>query len=96
MFFGRNEECGLRCVYHGWKYDADGNCVDMPNEPPYSRFKDRIKLTAYPTREAGGLVWAYMGPADKTPETVTLEEAAKVNPTARRAESRYTTPLAMR
>ena len=73
LFYARNEECGLRCVYHGWKYDADGNCVDMPNEPPYSRFKDRIKLTAYPTREAGGLVWAYMGPADKTPEMPDLE-----------------------
>jgi phenylpropionate dioxygenase-like ring-hydroxylating dioxygenase large terminal subunit len=73
LFYGRNEECGLRCIYHGWKYDADGNCVDMPNEPPYSRFKERIKLKAYPVREAGGLIWAYMGPADKVPDMPGLE-----------------------
>ena len=68
MFFGRNEECGLRCVYHGWKFDAAGNCVDMPSEPAESNFKDKVKITAYPTKEAGGVVWSYMGPADHTPE----------------------------
>lgn len=73
LFFARNEECGLRCIYHGWKYDADGNCVDMPNEPPYSRFKEHVKLKAYPVREAGGLVWAYMGPPDKMPDMPDLE-----------------------
>ena len=67
MFFGRNEENGLRCVYHGWKFDADGACVDMPNEPAESNFKHKIRLTAYPTHEGGGLVWAYMGPAEKQP-----------------------------
>jgi phthalate 4,5-dioxygenase oxygenase subunit len=61
LFFGRNEDCGLRCVYHGWKYDTEGRCVDMPNEPAGSRFKDHIKLKSYPTREAGGIVWAFMG-----------------------------------
>jgi phthalate 4,5-dioxygenase len=68
LFFGRNEECGLRCVYHGWKFDVDGNCVDVPSEPPESHFKDRIKLKSYPTYETGGVVWLYMGPAEHQPE----------------------------
>jgi phthalate 4,5-dioxygenase len=67
LFFGRNEESGIRCVYHGWKFDADGNCVDMPNEIPDRQFKDRIIHLAYPTQEQGGVVWIYMGPADKQP-----------------------------
>src|ERR1700733_15113066 len=48
LFFGRNEECGLRCVYHGWKFDTEGNCVDMPSEPPYSKFRLRVSIKAYP------------------------------------------------
>ena len=67
LFFGRNEECGLRCVYHGWKFDAEGRCVDQMNEPADHQFKDKIFVTAYPTVEAGGVVWAYMGPAERTP-----------------------------
>ena len=67
LYFGRNEECGLRCVYHGWKFDVEGNCVDQLNEPPENQFKQHIHLTAYPTVELGGLVWAYLGPADKMP-----------------------------
>ena len=67
LFLGRNEECGLRCVYHGWKYDVEGRCVDMPNEPPESNFKDKIHLKAYPTVELGGVIWAYLGPKEKTP-----------------------------
>jgi len=68
LFFGRNEECGLRCVYHGWKFDPDGNCVDVPSEAPESRFKENIKLKSYPTYEAGGVVWLYMGPSEHQPE----------------------------
>ena len=67
IFFGRNEECGLRCVYHGWKFDVQGNCVDMPSEPAESNFKDKVRITAYPTHEAGGVIWTYMGPEDKQP-----------------------------
>src|SRR3954452_10852563 len=67
LWFGRNEECGLRCAYHGWKFDVEGNCVDQMNEPPEHQFKQHIHLTAYPTVELGGLVWAYLGPADKMP-----------------------------
>ena len=61
LFLGRNEECGVRCVYHGWKFDVEGNCVDMPNEPPESNFKQKIHLKSYPTLEKGGVVWTYMG-----------------------------------
>ena len=68
LFFGRNEECGLRCIYHGWKFDVHGNCVDLPTEPPESNFKDKVKLTAYALREAGGILWAYMGSRDRVPE----------------------------
>ena len=67
LFFGRNEECGLRCVYHGWKFDIDGSCVDMPNEPPESNFKHKVGITAYPCVERGGVIWTYMGPPDLQP-----------------------------
>jgi phenylpropionate dioxygenase-like ring-hydroxylating dioxygenase large terminal subunit len=63
LFFGRNEECGLRCVYHGWKFDVAGACVDMMNEPEENDFRHKVRLTAYPTSELGGIVWAYLGPA---------------------------------
>ncbi len=65
LFFGRNEEAGLRCVYHGWKFDTSGACVDMPSEPAESNFKTKVRVQAYPTHEAGGVVWTYMGPADR-------------------------------
>jgi len=68
LFFGRNEEEGLRCVYHGWKFDCSGQCIDMPSEPAESNFKTKIKATAYPTYERSGLIWVYMGPADLQPE----------------------------
>jgi phenylpropionate dioxygenase-like ring-hydroxylating dioxygenase large terminal subunit len=62
LFFGRNEEEGLRCVYHGWKFDVSGACVDMPSEPAESNFKTKVRAKAYPTHERGGIVWTYMGP----------------------------------
>jgi len=68
LFLARNEECGLRCVYHGWKFDVEGNCVDMPNEPAESRFKEKVRTQSYPTEEYGGIIWAYMGPPEKKPE----------------------------
>lgn len=67
MFLGRNEENGLRCVYHGWKFDVTGACVDMPNEPEEFDFKHKVKLAAYPTVDMGGVVWVYMGPKDLQP-----------------------------
>ncbi|HEX3864363.1 MAG TPA: Rieske 2Fe-2S domain-containing protein [Stellaceae bacterium] len=67
LYFGRNEECGLRCIYHGWKFDVDGKCVDQLNEPEEQQFKHKVRIAAYPTVELGGVIWAYMGPADKMP-----------------------------
>jgi phenylpropionate dioxygenase-like ring-hydroxylating dioxygenase large terminal subunit len=62
MFYGRNEENGLRCVYHGWKFDTTGRCIDMPNEPPESQFKNKVRTTAYPCVERAGIIWSYLGP----------------------------------
>jgi phenylpropionate dioxygenase-like ring-hydroxylating dioxygenase large terminal subunit len=73
LFFGRNEEAGLRCVYHGWKFAADGTCIDMPNEPAESDFKNKVRPTAYPTAERGGVIWAYMGPKSEPPPLPDLE-----------------------
>ena len=61
LFYGRNEECGLRCTYHGWKFDVTGQCVDQRSE--LHPFAQRIKITSYPVHESGGIVWTYMGPA---------------------------------
>jgi nitrite reductase/ring-hydroxylating ferredoxin subunit len=73
LFFGRNEEGGLRCVYHGWKFATDGTCIDMPNEPAESDFKSKVKAVAYPTLERGGIVWAYLGPRREPPPLPDLE-----------------------
>jgi phenylpropionate dioxygenase-like ring-hydroxylating dioxygenase large terminal subunit len=67
LFFGRNEDCGLRCVYHGWKFDVEGKCVDQMNEPPALQFGHKVHVAAYPTVELGGVVWAYLGPPERTP-----------------------------
>jgi phthalate 4,5-dioxygenase len=67
LFYGRNEECGLRCIYHGWKFDLAGNVLDTPAEPPESQLKNKVHHTAYPCVEAGGMVFTYMGPKDKIP-----------------------------
>src|SRR6266568_201705 len=56
LYFGRNEERGLRCIYHGWKFDVEGQCVDMPSEPPASNFKDKVRVTSYPCLERGGMI----------------------------------------
>jgi phthalate 4,5-dioxygenase len=67
LWFGRNEENGLRCSYHGWKYDVTGQCIDVPQEPADSDFCQKIKLKAYPCIEKGGVIWAYMGPPAEKP-----------------------------
>ena len=61
LFFGRNEECGLRCIYHGWKYDIEGNVLETPAEPAGSQLKNKVHHTAYPCVEAGGMVFTFMG-----------------------------------
>jgi phthalate 4,5-dioxygenase oxygenase subunit len=79
LFFGRNEESGLRCVYHGIKFDVDGNCVDIPCLPPQTpaahieALKRQMRLTAYPCIERGRLIWAYMGPPEHKPAFADLE-----------------------
>ena len=67
LFFGRNEEDGLRCVYHGWKYDHTGQCVHQLNEPADADFSHKVKAPSYATVELGGLIWTYMGPAGRQP-----------------------------
>lgn len=69
LAFGRNEECGLRCLYHGWKFDVEGKVVDMSCEPDGgSRMRDHIRHKSYPVREGGGFVWIYMGASAEMPD----------------------------
>lgn len=70
LFFGRNEECGIRCAYHGLKFNRDGICVDVPSAPQVA---ERMRIKAYPCIERGGIVWAYMGPPGKRPAPPELE-----------------------
>lgn len=64
LYFGRVEDTGMRCVYHGWKYALDGQCLETPNEPSGSTLAARVRQPAYPCTEQGGVIWAYMGPGD--------------------------------
>ena len=73
LFYGRNEDNGLRCCYHGWKYDVEGCCTEMPNVPADAAYHGKIHIKAYPTREFGEMVWAYLGPTDKLPALPELE-----------------------
>lgn len=67
LWLGRNEEEGLRCVYHGWKFDVSGQCVDQMNEPGEFDFSKKVRANSYPVEEMGGLIWAYMGPSESIP-----------------------------
>ncbi|MEX2490218.1 MAG: Rieske 2Fe-2S domain-containing protein [Nitrospirales bacterium] len=73
LFYGRNEDNGLRCVYHGWKFDVEGTCLDVPNAPEGATYKDKIHARAYKAQERGGLIWAYLGPQDKVPAFSEME-----------------------
>lgn len=76
LWFGRNEQSGIRCPYHGWKYDVTGQCVDIPSEPEGSKFCDKVKLdVAYPCVERGNTIWAYMGPKENMPPLPEFEWA---------------------
>ncbi len=70
LVYGRNEEGGLRCLYHGWKMDVEGNVLEMVSEPAASGMAEKVKHKAYPVKEWGGMVWTYMGPQDAVPEFV--------------------------
>jgi phenylpropionate dioxygenase-like ring-hydroxylating dioxygenase large terminal subunit len=67
LFFGRNEQCGLTCIYHGWKYDVNGHVLETPAEPPASDFKKKLRHIAYPCAEVAGIIFTFMGPAEKQP-----------------------------
>ena len=75
LWFGRNEHNGLRCPYHGWKYDHTGQCIEVPSEPSESGFCSKIKLKSYPLIERGGILWAYMGPPELQPPLPEFEWA---------------------
>lgn len=68
LVYGRNEAGGLRCLYHGWKMDVQGHVLEMVSEPASSGLKEKVRHPAYPTREWGGMVWAWFGPSDEVPE----------------------------
>jgi phthalate 4,5-dioxygenase len=71
LAFGRNEECGLRCLYHGWKFDIDGRVMDMPSEPPNTKMKEHVKQLSYPVHEGAGFIWLWMGPREEMPAFTT-------------------------
>lgn len=73
LWFGRNEENGIRCSYHGWKYDVNGQCTEVPSEPAESGLCGKIKLKSYPLVECGGVIWAYMGPPEEQPPLPAFE-----------------------
>jgi phenylpropionate dioxygenase-like ring-hydroxylating dioxygenase large terminal subunit len=75
LWFGRNEECGLRCVYHGWKFDVEGKVLDIPSEPEDSAIRKRVKLKAYPLIKVGRVLWTYMGPPEHKPAPPEFEFA---------------------
>lgn len=91
LYFGRNEECGLRCVYHGWKFDVSGKAVDLPNIPPGARHHETIRIKSYPTREWGDMIWAYMGPnAEFLPDGI-LPEVPQLEFATLAPSNRYVT-----
>ncbi|WP_067733482.1 Rieske 2Fe-2S domain-containing protein [Novosphingobium naphthalenivorans] len=73
LFYGRNEPGGLRCVYHGWKFAPDGQCLEQPNVPAEKSFAKRLKAPAYPVQERGGVVWVYMGTRETPPPFTGIE-----------------------
>jgi phenylpropionate dioxygenase-like ring-hydroxylating dioxygenase large terminal subunit len=79
LFFGRNEDSGIRCAYHGWKFGTDGNCLEIPTMPrdnsAYEHLRARVKIVSYPTRAFGDYVWAYLGPPETMPDLPEMEFA---------------------
>jgi phenylpropionate dioxygenase-like ring-hydroxylating dioxygenase large terminal subunit len=73
LFLGRNEEGGIRCIYHGWKFDVAGSCLDMPNVTPPQDFKHKVKAKAYKAAERAGVIWVYMGSRAEAPPLPALE-----------------------
>ncbi len=73
LFFGRNEGDGIACVYHGWKFAADGSCLAQPNLPPHQAFKDKVRARACKVAERAGLIWVYMGAREQAPPMPAIE-----------------------
>jgi phthalate 4,5-dioxygenase len=73
LFLGRNEEGGIRCIYHGWKFDVSGNCVDMASVPSHQDFRHKVKAKAYRVVERAGIIWVHMGSGAKAPPLPALE-----------------------
>jgi len=88
LYFGRNEECGLRCIYHGWKFDVDGNVLEMPAEPKNTPLLREVKIKSYPVREQGGVFWAYLGDRAHMPADPPFLEWARVPDTQRYVSKR--------
>ena len=93
LSYGRNEQGGLRCLYHGWKYDVEGNILETPNEPSQSQLKNKVKHPAYPVYEAGDVLWTYLGnPADApAPPRTPWTELPRENRAAARLRMEQTT-----
>lgn len=94
LYFGRNEECGLRCPYHGWKFDITGKCVDMPTEPEGSNFINKVRARAFPCHEVNKMVWIYMGDREVPPpfpnyEVNTLPDAHVSEPNIMMEEANW-------
>jgi phthalate 4,5-dioxygenase oxygenase subunit len=89
LIYGRIEELGLRCIYHGWKFDVSGTCVDMPNEPPETNFVEKVRPIGYPVIEQGDIIWVYMGPPLSKPERLPGLELIEA-PSGHRAFTKYT------
>src|SRR5580704_13140500 len=75
LFYGRNEGDGMVCVYHGWKFAADGACLDQPNLPPEQQFRDKVRAKAYKAHEQAGVIWVYMGEREQAPPMPLIEAA---------------------
>ena len=75
LFLGRNEQDGIRCIYHGWKFDVEGNCVDMPSVPAAQDFKEDVKARAFKVAERNGVIWVYMGERQANPPPLPMIEA---------------------
>ena len=93
LYFGRNEEGGIRCSYHGWKFDVDGNCLDQPTEQPGKDFKHKIRIRSFPCRDVNHMVWIYMGEGDPPPfpehEVNTLAASRVSQPTIMMEEANW-------
>jgi nitrite reductase/ring-hydroxylating ferredoxin subunit len=79
LYYGKVEEDGIRCCYHGWKFDTEGRCLEQPCEPDGGQFRDKVRQPWYPVAERYGLIFAYMGPSEKMPVLPRYEALEKMD-----------------